>query len=58
MKMWSQIIFLILALISFSVHLSYNGKPRGNYNAGAAFIDLIITLGLLYWGGFFNVFFK
>lgn len=57
--MTAQIILLTLFLISLLINANQHGKPKtGNYNFWYPAISLTIMLGLLYWGGFFDVFFK
>lgn len=48
-------ILLGLTTLSTGVHLAKHGEPKvGTWNFGHAIIADIITLGLLYWGGFFG----
>jgi hypothetical protein len=49
-----QIIIICLFCMSFGIVLAKNGEPRDSYNAGISFLSLMMELGLLYWGGFFN----
>ena len=50
-----QIIYASLFLLSAAQVVIEHGKPRKNYNAWTfLLIDSPITLGLLYWGGFFG----
>lgn len=50
-----QILYIGLNMIGFGVHLAKHGQPREDkYNAGTAFVSLMIEIGLLWWGGFFN----
>jgi hypothetical protein len=51
---WPQGIVLTLLFLEVCIHMSKNGEPRGNYNAGARLFDAGLTVGLLYWGGFFG----
>jgi len=53
-----QIIILSLTFISLLLAAYYHGKPRPNYNFWSIFIGVIIQLFLLWWGGFFKVFFN
>lgn len=49
-----QWIFLILVILGWLAVASKHGEPRRNYNIGEQSLNLIITLGLLWWGGFFS----
>lgn len=49
-----QIIYLGLVSLSLGIQIANHGKPRSNENAWAGFIGICITIGLLYWGGFFK----
>lgn len=49
-----QVIYLILVGFSLAIHITRHGEPRDDYHAGLYIIDLAITLGLLYMGGFFD----
>lgn len=50
-----QIIYVAINLAGFGIILARHGEPReDNYNAGSAFVALLIEFGLLWWGGFFN----
>jgi len=50
-----QIIYLIINVISATVHLTKLGEPKtGNYEALPVILWVILTLPLLYWGGFFG----
>lgn len=54
-----QIIFLSLVLIGLMLNSFMHGKDKtGKYNVFYHLIANLITLSLLYYGGFFNVFFK
>jgi len=56
--MIAQIIFLSLVFIGLLLAAYKHGKERSNYNFWEILIGCIINLLLLWWGGFFNVFFK
>ena len=57
--MLPQIIVLILLGMGLGMDLISHGKPRDTqYNIWASLIATTITLGLLYWGGFFAPPFK
>lgn len=52
---WPQGIMLALLFLSICVHASKNGQPReGHYDLGTALLSAAITVGLLFWGGFFE----
>jgi hypothetical protein len=48
------IIVLAISGISLLITAHDHGKPRSDNNFWISLIGTIITLGLLYWGGFFN----
>ena len=54
-----QIIIIVLYALSLGMYIAkHKEKKEGSmatYNAWTAAFTAIITLGLLYWGGFFNV---
>ena len=56
--MLPQIIFISLAILNLGIFLAKHGDRRENYNFFAQFFDYLILFALLYWGGFFDVFFK
>ena len=49
-----QWIFLILVVLSWLATAFKHGEPKYNYNIGWESLNVIVTLGLLYWGGFFS----
>ena len=49
-----QIIFIILMAMSFGHHLAMHGKDRGKFHVGYTLINVLITVVLLWWGGFFS----
>jgi hypothetical protein len=54
-----QILVIVLFVMSLSINLVKNGEQRHDkYSVGWTFVGTLIMSGLLYWGGFFNVFFK
>lgn len=54
MSIWPPIIVLILEGLTLVTHISLHGKSRVPYNGPLQFVGTVITLGLLYWGGFFK----
>jgi phage-related holin len=52
-----QLIFLFLITIGLGTQISKHGeqKKSNTYNGWIGIVNYIITLGLLYWGGFFNL---
>lgn len=51
---WPQGIMLAIVFLNICVHASRNGEPRdGHYDLGASMLSAAITIGLLWWGGFF-----
>ena len=57
--MWPQITLIVLATMSFAIHLTRAGEPRTDkYSPGMALFITFVEFGLLYAGGFFDVFLK
>lgn len=52
--MWPQIIYLLLIALGLGVWLSQYGKPNTGKHGMETPLATIITLALLYWGGFFD----
>ena len=51
----AQALYLLLMLSSLLIAARDHGKPKeGKNNFWYSFIALIITMSLLYWGGFFD----
>jgi len=50
--------FFFNFLIAFKKHGELKPELSQKYNIWLTIVDSIITISLLYWGGFFNVFFK
>lgn len=54
-----QIIYIVIMSLSLGMDLMKHGEPReGNHNFWISFLSATIMILILYWGGFFNVFFK
>jgi len=55
-----QIIMLSIVLLNLLISAHLHGKPKKekNYNFFVNLIAYSIQLGIMYWGGFFDVFFK
>lgn len=51
---WPQGIVLFLSTLSLFISIACHGKPRDDHNGIVKFIDTLILIGLLYWGGFFG----
>lgn len=49
-----QILMLLIIVMGGTITMVNHGKPRGDYNFWYWFISFAITLGLLWWGGFFS----
>lgn len=45
---------LILLGLSLVNHICNHGKARPPYNGPLNFLDSVILVALLYWGGFFG----
>lgn len=50
---WPEGILLALLFINLCIHFGLQGQERGTYNGGKYLFDAGLTLGLLWWGGFF-----
>ncbi len=53
-----QTIYVTLLLVSLLISANRHGKPRTAENFPIYFISALLTLGLVYWGGFFDCWFK
>ncbi len=54
-----QIIYIIMILISLVVSGYMHGKEKtGKYNVFIELLFMALRIGLLYWGGFFDVILK
>lgn len=52
---WPEGIYLAIVFLGLCFTISNHGKPKtGEHDAGAFLLASAITLGLLYWGGFFS----
>ena len=51
---WARYIYIGLIIAGYIVTLAKNGEPREPYNAGSATISFVISIGLLFAGGFFS----
>jgi len=51
---WPEGIFLALTIMTMALRYSYIGNPRPADKWWAPFFDVVVGLGLLYWGGFFS----
>lgn len=50
-----QIILCFLLAMCFGIHAAKHGEPMNReYNAFTDLLTSAITIGLLYWGGFFS----
>jgi hypothetical protein len=49
-----QIIYIAIACLGLGLQIANHGKPRTNENAVTGFIATLISICLLYWGGFFG----
>lgn len=54
-----QIIYLVLLFAGLLLSANMHGKEKkGKHNFWNHLFNTVITISLLYWGGFFDVFFK
>jgi len=50
-----QIIYICIVFLAMGIGLAEHGTPqKGNNNFTHSLIGNALTLGLLYWGGFFS----
>jgi len=50
-----QIIYLVVSCLALGINIAKHGEPKNeNYSAITSFIGAILTLALMYWGGFFT----
>jgi len=56
--MKAQILYLALAALGLGINIAKHGQPKGNYNAGYYFLDVLFALSILWWGGFFDCFLR
>lgn len=50
-----QIIMICLFVFDLAINMAKHGETKEEkYNAGIAFLSIIINTGLLWWGGFFG----
>ena len=54
-----QALLSMLMFLGTGVHLAKHGEPRtGHYSFVVALLSDILTITLLWWGGFFDVLLK
>ena len=53
-----QIIWIVLQVFFLVIVISSHGKPSGVVNGWHHFWGATINFWILYWGGFFDCFFK
>ena len=54
-----QLVYLALLFIGIGLAWERHGKPKeGDNNAWIDLISQMVIILILYWGGFFDVFFK
>lgn len=49
-----QIIYTVLAAMGLGVAIVKHGESRGNYSFWTILFNTMLSVGLLYWGGFFT----
>lgn len=52
--MWPQITWVVLVALALGIHAAKHGQQREPYNFIMALVNVVISVGLLYAGGFFN----
>ena len=53
-----QILWIIFLVIELTIAILLHGNERPNYNCVVTFLNCVGSVFILYWGGFFNCFFK
>ena len=56
--MWPQLIYLGLIILGLGMHMALHGEKQKRYNAWTQLVASIISVGILYWGGFFDCLFN
>lgn len=57
--MTAQIIVIGINILTAGIYLARHGEPRNEeYNFWLYMLGSVISNALLYWGGFYDVFFK
>ena len=54
---WPQIIFLALTLLGLGINMGLHGERQNPHNFWTALFGSVVSVSLLYWGGFFNCWF-
>lgn len=50
-----QVVMIVMLSINFAVNLIKHGEPeKGKHNVFTSLFSIAITVGLLYWGGFWG----
>lgn len=49
-----QIVWIFLVALGLGVQIAKHGQPQSPYHAGKSLVGCAISVGLLYWGGFFH----
>lgn len=55
---WPAIIWIVMAMFGVGHSVALHGKSHDNHNGIEASVALLISVTVLYWGGFFDVLFK
>jgi hypothetical protein len=57
--MVAQIVFIVWITFSLGYNMSKHGEEKeGYHNAWIDFFTVLIIFGILFWGGFFKVFYE
>lgn len=56
--MLPQLIYLGLIILALGLHIGVHGQRQPKYNAWTQLVSSIISVSILYWGGFFDCFFN
>lgn len=49
-----QIVLLVFIVLEFCAHCRKAGEPRGPYNPAGNFLNALILIAILWWGGFWG----
>lgn len=51
---WPQAIYVFLLVVGVVVSIVKHGEPRAAHNGVERFLDAVLSVAILYWGGFFK----
>jgi len=51
---WPQITIIVSLALNFGIALAKHGQPRSPFNVGFTLLNIVISVTVLYFGGFFG----